>query len=72
MGDKMDIDVRSYIINNFKGDSEDVIGDNIDKVVSSREDEPLIGLGVLFEILWDNSDKSKRSEMVKRIKQGMG
>lgn len=72
MGDKMDIDVRSYIINNFKGDGEDVIGDNIDKVVSSREDEPLIGLGVLFEILWDNSDKSKRSEMVKRIKQGMG
>lgn len=72
MGDKMDIDVRSYIINNFKGDGEDVIGDNIDKVVNSREDEPLIGLGVLFEILWDNSDKSKRSEMVKRIKQGMG
>ena len=44
----MNVDIRSFIVNNFKDDSSDSIRDSIDKVVSSRDEEPLIGLGVLI------------------------
>jgi small acid-soluble spore protein I (minor) len=56
----MDIDVRSYIINNFKDDSIDDIKVSIQDSIDSIEDDPLIGLGVLFEIAWKNSSDEEK------------
>lgn len=44
------IDVRKYIIANFKDDSEEEIKKSIEESISSHEEDPLIGLGVLFEL----------------------
>ena len=49
------IDIRKYIISNFKDSSIDDIKNSIEDSISSHEDDPLIGLGVLFELLWNNS-----------------
>ena len=47
------IDVRQYIINNFKGDSIEDIKNSINSSIESGEEDPLIGLGVLFEVMCD-------------------
>ena len=56
------IDVRAYIINNFKDDSIDDIKGAIENSIKSRDEDPLIGLGVLFELLWNNSNDSLKRQ----------
>lgn len=65
------IDVRAYIVNNFKDDSTDDIKASIEESISSHEDDPLIGLGVLFELLWNNSSDEEKNMILSNIKKGM-
>ena len=65
------IDVRSYIINNFKEDTPEDINLSIEESISSKEDDPLIGLGVLFELLWNNSSDDEKDIIISNIKKGM-
>lgn len=65
------IDVREYIINNFKGDSISDIESSINISIESKADDPLIGLGVLFEIMWKNSDNSIKNTILENIKKGL-
>lgn len=67
----MNIDVRKYIISNFKEDSINDIRNSIDKSIESKDDEPLIGLGVLFEILWNKSDEETKLLILNNIKRGL-
>jgi len=71
MVNKMDIDMRKYIIDNFKEDSIDDIRTSIDKSIESKDEEPLIGLGVLFELLWNNSDEETRLLILNNIKKSL-
>lgn len=65
------IDVRKYIINNFKDSSTEEIKSSIVDSVTSGEDDPLIGLGVMFEILWNNSSSEEQEMILNNIKKGM-
>ena len=65
------IDVRKYIISNFKDDSEEEIKKSIEESISSHEEDPLIGLGVLFELQWLNSSITEKETILKNIKKGM-
>ena len=65
------IDIRQYIINNFKEDSIEEIKSSIEDSISSHEDDPLIGLGVLFELLWNNSSNEEKNNILSNIKKGM-
>ena len=66
-----DIDVRKYIINNFKGDDVAEIRESIQISVDSKDEDPLIGLGVLFELAWINSDEEFKDKFINNIKKGM-
>lgn len=66
-----DIDVRKYIINNFKDDNIEDIEKSITSSIESRSDDPLIGLGVLFEIMWNNSSNDLRETILTNIKKGL-
>ena len=66
-----DIDVRKYIINNFKGDDVSEIRESIQISVDSKDEDPLIGLGVLFELAWINSDEAFKDKLINNIKKGM-
>ena len=66
-----DIDVRKYIINNFKGDDVAEIRESIQISVDSKDEDPLIGLGVLFELAWINSDEEFKDKRINNIKKGM-
>ena len=65
------IDVRKYIINNFKEDSIDDIEKSISTSIESRSEDPLIGLGVLFELMWNNSSNDIKDTILSNIKKGL-
>jgi small acid-soluble spore protein I (minor) len=52
----LNIDIRKNIIDNFKESSLEDLRTSIDEAVSEKEEITLPGLGVLFEILWNNAD----------------
>ena len=65
------IDVRKYIISNFKDDSVEDIEKSITSSIESHEEDPLIGLGVLFELMWNNSDNDLKDTILSNIKKGL-
>ena len=65
------IDVRKYIINNFKEDSIEDIEKSITSSIESRSEDPLIGLGVLFELMWNNSSNDIKDTILSNIKKGL-
>lgn len=65
------IDVRKYIVSNFKDSSIEEIKSSIVDSVTSGEDDPLIGLGVMFELLWKNSSEEEKEIILNNIKKGM-
>lgn len=67
----MNIDVRKYIIDNFKNDDEEELLKAINDSVSASDDDALIGLGVLFELAWSNSKDDLQYNIIKNIRQGM-
>ena len=65
------IDVRKYIISNFKDSSTEEIKSSIVDSITSKEEDPLIGLGVIFELLWNNSTPEEQESILNNIKKGM-
>ena len=65
------IDVRKYIISNFKDSDTEEIRASIMDSISSGDDDPLIGLGVMFELLWNNSSEDEKNMIINNIKKGM-
>lgn len=65
------IDVRKYIINNFKEDSREDIEKSITTSIESKSEDPLIGLGVLFELMWNNSSNEIKDTILTNIKKGL-
>ena len=65
------IDIRAYIISNFKEDNIEEIRNSIEESIASHDVDPLIGLGVLFELLWTNSSPEEKEIILINIKKGM-
>lgn len=65
------IDVRKYIVSNFKDSTIDEIKSSIVDSITSGDDDPLIGLGVMFELLWKNSSSQEQEIILNNIKKGM-
>ena len=65
------IDVREYIKNNFKDSNTEELQKSIEESISSHEDDPLIGLGALFELLWNKSSSEEKNNILSNIKKGM-
>ena len=65
------IDIRNYIIENFKNDNIEKIKDSIETTISSRDEDALIGLGVLFELLWVKLDEKEKQNSLEYIRQNI-
>lgn len=55
----MNISIRDHIINNFKDSSMDELKSSIEQSVGEKDEVVLPGLGVLFEILWKNTENTE-------------
>ena len=62
------IDIRTYIVENFKEDNEEKIRNSIETTIEFHDDDALIGLGVLFEILWNNMTEEEKKDNLTKLK----
>ena len=67
----MDIDIRKSIINNFKGSNINEMKSSIIEAISDNDEITLPGLGVFFEILWNNSNDEKKDYILQTLKKGL-
>ena len=67
----MEIDIRKSIINNFKESNIDDIKQSIEESITDKDEITLPGLGVFFEILWNNSDDIKKDYILQTLKKGL-
>ena len=62
------IDIRKYIIENFKDDNEEKIKDSIETTINEKNEDALIGLGVLFELLWNKLNEEEKKNSLNKIR----
>lgn len=66
-----EIDIRKYIIENFKDDNAEKIKDSIETTIKSRDEDALIGLGVLFELLWEKLTEEEKEKNLDNIRESI-
>lgn len=64
----MNMSIREHIINNFKGDDYDSLRRAIDESIESKDEVTLPGMGVFFEIVWENADQELKNQILDIIK----
>lgn len=62
------IDIRKFVIENFKDDQEEKIRDSIETTIKLKDEDALIGLGVLFELLWNNMTEEEKKDSLTKIR----
>lgn len=67
----MNIDIRQNIINNFKDTNVEEIKNSIVASIDEKDEITLPGLGVFFEILWNNSEDNEKEYILNTIKKGL-
>lgn len=67
----MNIDIRKNILENFKDAKLEDIKESIQEAVKDKDEIVLPGLGVLFEILWANSNDNQKNEILQNIYEGI-
>ena len=60
----MNLDIRSHIINNFKGDDTSVLKDAIEESIKNNDEITLPGMGVFFELVWQKSDEDMKNKFL--------
>lgn len=67
----MNFDLRNAIIHNVSGNSQSELRDTIVDAIQNGEEKMLPGLGVLFEVIWQNSSEDDRVEMLQTLESGL-
>ena len=67
----MNIDIRKSIKNNFKDTQVKEIVDSINSSIKDKDEITLPGMGVFFEILWENSNEDLRNNIINIIKKNI-
>ena len=62
------IDIRKYIIDNLKNDNKEKLKDSIETTIKFQDEDALIGLGVLFELLWNNMTEEEKKDNLTKLK----
>ena len=67
----LSLNLRNAVIHNVSGNNQDELRDTIVDAIQNGEEKMLPGLGVLFEVIWQNSSEEDRSEMVQILESGL-
>lgn len=67
----MEINIRKSIKENFKGAEKDEIKTSITEAISNNDEITLPGLGIFFEILWNNSDINNQEYILDTLEKGL-
>lgn len=63
----MDLDIRKAVLSNLNKASYDDVTATINDAISLGEEKTLPGLGVLFELLWNNAAEDWKSDCTKQL-----
>ncbi|MHA6252073.1 small acid-soluble spore protein SspI [Oceanobacillus sp. CAU 1775] len=67
----MDLNLRKAILSNISENDKSQLEATIVDAIQNGEEKMLPGLGVLFELIWQQSDPSARDEMVNYLESGV-
>ena len=67
----MNIDIRQHIKDNFKDAEIDEIKNSIEASIKEKDEITLPGTGVLFELLWNNSDENSKEYILNTLKDAL-
>ncbi len=63
----MNLDIRQAVLQNLNKASHDDVEATIKDAISIGEDKTLPGLGVLFELLWNNASDDWKSDCTNKL-----
>ncbi|CAK6476628.1 small acid-soluble spore protein SspI [Peribacillus castrilensis] len=67
----MNLNLRNAIIQNVSGNTQEQLEDTIVDAIQNGEEKMLPGLGVLFEVIWQNSSEQEKQEMITALESGL-
>ncbi|WP_096269631.1 small acid-soluble spore protein SspI [Paucisalibacillus globulus] len=67
----MNLNLRNAILSNIASNDQSQLEATIVDAIQSGEEKMLPGLGVLFELIWNQSDEQDKQEMVEALEQGV-
>ncbi|MEN1968275.1 small acid-soluble spore protein SspI [Lentibacillus sp. N15] len=67
----MDLNLRKAILTNIASNDQEQLNDTIVDAIQNGEEKMLPGLGVLFELIWKQSNQEEKQEMVNSLEQGV-
>lgn len=71
MNEKQNVNIRKAVIDNLSASNNNSIREIIDDATSSNTETILPGLGVMFEVLWKNSQTNEKNDIVNRISENI-
>jgi len=67
----MNLNLRKAILNNIETNDQSELEATIVDAIQNGEEKMLPGLGVLFELIWKQSDEQDRQTMINALEQGV-
>jgi small acid-soluble spore protein I (minor) len=67
----MNLNLRHAIIQNVSTNSKQELEATIIDAIRSQEEKMLPGLGVLFEVIWQNANEEEKEEMLSNLQGGL-
>ncbi|WP_188453458.1 small acid-soluble spore protein SspI [Virgibacillus oceani] len=67
----MDLNLRKAILTNIATNDQEQLEATIVDAIQNGEEKMLPGLGVLFELIWKQSDEQDKQDMINALEQGV-
>ncbi|MDX8359346.1 small acid-soluble spore protein SspI [Cytobacillus sp. IB215316] len=67
----MNLNLRQAILTNVSGNSQQELENTIVDAIQRGEEKMLPGLGVLFEVIWENASEEEKHEMLQTLEDGL-
>ncbi len=67
----MNINIRKSVKENFKNNNEQEIEEAINSSITEQNEITLPGLGVFFELVWQQGDQTLKQSILKLLKQSL-
>lgn len=67
----MNINIRKSVKENFKNNNEQEIEEAINSSITEQNEITLPGLGVFFELIWQQGDQALKQSILKLLKQSL-
>lgn len=65
------MNIKDYIVDNFKNDDENEIKTAIDEATKEYDENSLPGLGIFFMLIWENSSEEEKNTILEKIKSNL-